>query len=128
VAAKRAEVEGKLQASQHKLRLRVLALHGVDDELQVLSGFAHRNAADAVVGTQRQHEHIDGVPGQHRSQALPATSAGFAAHAVVVHFIWKLLRVEALLDMGRKASGGGQAVARREAVAEEEEVFHEVPF
>jgi hypothetical protein len=128
VATQGAQVEGKLQAGQHNLRFGVLPPHGVDDELQVLGGFAHWNAPDAVVGPEGQHKHINRMPGQHRGQALAPAGAGFAAHAVVIGFIGKLLLVEPPLNKSWEAGGSGQAVARGKAVAEEDYVFHRVLF
>ena len=117
-----AHVGRNLHAGQHDLGAGAAAAHRVDDALQVVAGGGEGQAAQAVVATQLQHEYIHGLL-QNPAHAAAAAGSGFAAQAGVNDFVAQFERVDFVANKRGEGLFGLDAVAGREAVAEEQQAL-----
>jgi hypothetical protein len=115
-----AHVRRHSHAGDDDLRLRISRFCPVDDGLQIRAGGVGHDPAQSVIAAEFDHQHIDALP-QEPVEPPQAARGGIAAHTGVDHAKLHPALVCLLLEQGRKAFLGVDAVARSQAVAEDDD-------
>ena len=119
-----AHAGGHHHAGDDEFCIRILGTDAVEDGLEILAGDGGFDAAQAVVGAEREDEDVD-VLAQNPIDAAGAAGAGFAAEAGVDDAVGKARGGDLFLDERGVAFGQRivEAVAGGEAVAEKDDGF-----
>lgn len=111
---------GDAHTDEEDLTFWVFAFHRVDDRLQVVAGGCDGDTAQSVVAAELEHEDVGGLA-EYPGDAAFTAGGRFTADAGFDDLIGFVERVEAVADPGGEGFIGLQAVAGREAVAEEDD-------
>ena len=114
----RPDVGRRLHAAQQHGEVALAG--GVDDGGQVLAQFLERQAAQPVVAAELDDQDAD-VAVEGPVEPSQAAGRGVARHAGVDDLEAEALAIDALLEAGREGLLAAQAVAGRDAVAEDDE-------
>ena len=95
-------------------------LGAVDNPLEILAGCGQRDAAQAVIDPELDHQEVNALL-QHPIDPAQTSGAGLSAQSGVDHPERKAFSLDLLLDQGGKAFVRAHAKTSRETVAEEED-------